>query len=301
MSSSSIETSLFTFLSPHTSSRISAFFIFYLIWSAIWVILYSRPTSERVVTKAQKQKHQSHRLERQELATRMVAFLHAALVGLGSASLLFYRSDSPLYVRSLTDWKNWPNFDAHDQRAIFYASASVGFFVADFMLTVILLEENGIQFVVHAIAAGSGSLWTALNDRGEVYLMLLMLFEMSTPFLHMRWFLLEYGYKKTKFFIINGLLLVFFFTLCRIVIGFPVIAKLIYELHLTPLAQRETPTMRWFFTFAGLAMCVLNTVWGFKLWVGLFKAVGLISEKKKHVVVAHDNHADQNNNTEKDD
>ena len=294
------EAVVFHALSPQTAQRLAVSFCFFVAWMLLFLLLYSRPTSRRVLEKTQQGAQKALRLERQELATRLTALIHAALVAVGAASLVFFRPDSPLYVTDLLKWDTWPNFNQTDERAVFYACAEVGYFVADFLLTVVLLEENGMQFLVHAVAGLSGALWCSLADRGLVYLMVLSMFEFSTPFLHIRWIFLDYNWASSSshggllgtLYVINGILLVFSFTLFRIVIGIPVIFKLAYELHFTKLAQTETPAMRYFFTLAGFAMCVLNLTWGKALWLGLLRTVGLIKrkphdkEKKSRTVAA---------------
>ena len=275
------ESAVFHALPAALAQRFTVTFVFFLGWCGVFLALYSRPTSERLMRKVSEDaRGKGPRMERQELATRMTGLLHAALIAAGSASLLFFRGDSPLYVRRLWDWKSWPDFEAFDERAVFYACAASGYFVADLIITVVLLEENGPEFLVHAVAGLGGSAWCVVHGRGLVYLMVLMLFEVSTPFLHVRWLLLEYGYKDSLVFILNGLALVFAFTACRIVIGFPVIAKLIFELH-TSLVGQESIVTRVFFTLAGLAMCALNAKWGVALWMGFLRALGLVKRREK--------------------
>jgi hypothetical protein len=96
----------------------------------------------------------------------------------------------------------------------------------------------------------------------------------------LRWWLLEYGYKGSPVYAFNGLALVFAFTIFRLIIGTPVLLKMVYELHTLPEKERHGIPMRAIFTLAPLAMVVLNSFWGLALWKGLFKALGFAGSKK---------------------
>jgi len=262
------------------AQRLTVVFASFLVWTAVFLIIYSRPTSDRLLKKA----HANQigvRTHRAELATRLAAGIHAAFVATGAGSLVFFRKNNNLYVEKFLEPLTWPKFNVHNDDAVFYACVSAGFFIADFILCVVQLEEQGTQFVVHAVAGLSGCVYCLMYGEGLLYLMLLMLFEVSTPFLHMRWWLLEYEFKDTPIYTLNGLALVFAFTLFRLVIGVPVLLKMVYELHTSPEKDRHDMPMRITFTLAPLAMIVLNSMWGMALWRGFLKAVGLIKDKKK--------------------
>ena len=265
------------------AQRISLVFFSFICWSLLFLAIYSRPTSMRIKTKAEQGKI-GVRTHRSELATRLVAGIHATLVSIGAASFVFFRKDSNLYVKYLLEPLTWPSFTTFNEDAIFYACVSAGFFIADFILCVVQWEEQGTEFVIHAAAGLSGCLFCLLFGEGLLYLMLLMLFEVSTPFLHFRWWLLEYGFKDSIIYIVNGLFLVFSFTIFRLVIGTSVLLRMVYELHTPPEMDRHGLPMRIIFTIAPLTMIYLNTTWGILLWKGFLKALGVVksTSKTKH-------------------
>jgi len=268
-------------LSPRLAQRVSLVFFAFMCWSALFLFIFSRPTSQRLVEKANLL-NVGIRTHRAELATRSVAMIHASIVACGAGSLVFFREDSNLYVdwRKFTQPLTWPNFDVYNEDALFYACVAAAFFIADLILCVVQYEEYGFQFVVHAAAGLTGCVFCLFSGEGLLYLMLLMLFEVSTPFLHLRWWLIEYGYKNGILYVINGLILVFTFTLFRLVIGVPVLMKMVYELHTAPERDRHGLPMRITFTVAPVIMTVLNVAWGSALWKGLLKAVGILGRSK---------------------
>jgi hypothetical protein len=267
-------------LDNDVAQRVAVTFFAFMVWSLLFLFVYSRPTTKRLVNKANELKV-GFRTHKSELANRTVAVIHAATVAAGAGSLVFLRkSTSSMYVEKLTAPLTWPRFDTFSDDAVFYACLSAGFFVADLILCVVQFEEQGMQFIVHAIAGMTGCVFCIASGEGLIYLMLLMLFEVSTPFLHLRWMLMEYDMKDSIIYIINGLALVVSFTLFRLVIGIPVLAKMVYELHFTPERDRHGWPMRITFTLAPLAMCVLNSMWGLALWRGFLKAI--FGKSKKH-------------------
>jgi len=256
-------------------------FFAFSCWSFLFLMIYSRPTSQRLQKKAEEEQI-GIRTHRAELATRIVAGIHAVIVACGAGSLVFFReSNNSLYVKKFFEPMTWPSFVSKSDEAILYACISAGFFIADFILCVVQHEEHGNQFVLHAAAGLTGCVFCLVFGEGLLYLMLLMLFEVSTPFLHMRWWLLEYGFKDSIFYLVNGLLLVATFTTFRLVIGTPVLMKMMYELHTSPEKERHGIPMRVIFTLAPMTMIILNSVWGFALWKGMFKALGIIKPHPK--------------------
>lgn len=274
-------------MQPNVAQRVAVVFAAFMTWSALFLFVYSRPTSQRLASKAV-ELNTGIRTHRAVLATNAVATVHATIVAIGASSLVFFRKDSNLYVKldKFTDPLSWPKFDTFNEDAIFYACISAGFFIADFILCVVQYQEQGLQFVVHAAAGLSGTVYCLYSGEGLLYLMLLMLFEMSTPFLHIRWWCDEYGFKKSWIYLVNGLMLVGMYTVFRLVIGIPVLLRMVYELHTLPEKNRHGYLMRFTFTLAPLTMVFLNSLWGFKLWKGFLRAIGILpaSSRKPRTV-----------------
>jgi len=267
-------------LDPLVAQRVSLVFASFTLWSLLFLLVYSRPTSQRLKFRAEENKV-GIRTHRAELAFRSVAIIHALIVAIGAFSLVALRKESNLYVNNLFQPLTWPVFTVYNEDAITYACVSAGYFIADFILCVVQVEEQGFQFVIHAITGLSGCVFCLIYGEGLLYLMLLMLFEVSTPFLHLMWWLGEYGFKQTLIYNVNGMLLATSFTWFRLVIGTPVLLKMVYELHTPPEMYRHGLPMRTVFTLAPLAMETLNVLWGFKLWLGILKIAGLVKSSKK--------------------
>ena len=251
-------TSRWSDANAHNIARITESF---LTWTALYLAIYSRPTSQRIKQTAP----QTPRLKRQELAVKVTAIIHAAYCAVKAYQALGNNTLPPnLFAKGSQEAKQLVNVTA-------------GFFIADLILCVILLEEHGIEFVVHALSALGGSVYVSLTGVGFDYLLNLLLFEASTPFLHIRSLLLEYGYKETLIAKVNNVMLLLTFAYFRLWKGIPVTARLCWTLLSE---QQLSPAATAFFIFAGFSMTGLNIYWFGKM---LRSATKMIRSEKKEV------------------
>lgn len=242
-------------LSDENAHSISDISLSFLTWTALYLAIYSRKTSLRIKQKAP----DTIRLKRHELGVKIVSILHAAYTAHGAHVCL-------------NDFKGDLNFFVKSEAAVHYANVSAGFFIADLILCIILIEEHGIEFIVHAISALGGSLFVSMTGVGHQYFLNLLLFEASTPFLHIRSLLLEYGYGKTLVAQLNNLIFLLTFGYFRLYKGIPVIAKMCYGL-VTDIPRPLSTPASVFFVTAGISMSCLNIFWFTKILKSAIKAV----------------------------
>jgi hypothetical protein len=251
-------------LSNENAHNISDISLSFLTWTAMYLAIYSRKTSTRIKEKAP----DNIRLKRQELGVKVASILHAAYTAYG-ASVCLKDFES---VKGL-------DFFVKSESAAHYANVSAGFFTADLILCVLLIEEHGFEFVIHAISALGGSLFVSMTGIGHQYFLNLLLFEASTPFLHIRSLLLEYGYGKTAIAQLNNLIFLLTFGYFRLYRGIPVIAKMCYSLINDVPRPLSTPATIFFVT-TGISMSCLNVIWFTKILKSAIKAIKVFKEKK---------------------
>lgn len=270
---------------PH---RFSLCLLAFLTWGLILFAIFSRPTSERIKRRVAESKSPAH-VHKVELAVRVVGLIHAVVVGIGALDILLFRratahKDNDLFISNLLAPHTWPSFTAFNQDAVFYACLSTAFFLLDALLCMVLFDTYGLEFLIHALAGLSGSLYCVLFDHGLVYLLFFMTFENSTPFVNIKCILEDYGVTRTSpIYTLNGLMLVFTFTLFRLMLGTPVLIKFMYELNVPPQSVEHGLPMRVLFTLAPASFLVLNTFWGYLLWKGFLRALGILPESKRRV------------------
>jgi hypothetical protein len=272
------ELQLMYMLHANVAHRVSVVLFSFIFFTLLFLLIYSRPTSERVRRNAGVKKV-GVRTYRAQLATKLVSFIHASIVSLGSISLLSSRNELKLWDKLFEPF--WPVYNGNEDEVIFYACVSTGYFIADFILCVVQVEEHGVAYVLHAIASLCAGVFWLVNDEGVLYVLLLLLFELSTPFLNIRWLLSEYGYENSPLYLVNGLAFVLSFVFSRVILGVPLLMKLMYEMNSAPVKDRHHILTRLVFTVMPFCMIFLNIYWGFKVIKGFLKAAGFIKSNEK--------------------
>jgi len=239
-------------LSDKNAHNISDISISFMVFSAMYLTIYSRRTSERIMRLAPS----SIRLKLQELATKITSILHAIYTAYGAHICLKELHNQPI------------DFFRYNEGAVYYANVAAGFFIGDLILCIILIEEHGPQFLIHAICALVGSVYVSLNGVGHQYFLHLLQFETSTPFLHIRSLLYEYGYGESIISKVNNLIFLLTFGYFRLYKGIPILTKMCYML----LNDRPVSTSSMLFLIsASIAMSSLNIIWFTKILKGAIK------------------------------
>ena len=228
----------------------------FLTWSAMyvrnprWILTYLAIYSRRTSSRIQKIAPNRPRLKRQELAVKLVSILHALYTAYGA------------HVSLKEFDKNSFDLFRHSKNALYYANVTTGFFIGDLILCIILIEEYGIAFVIHALAALTGSMYVSMSGNGLQYFLHVLLFEASTPFLHIRSLLIDYGYGSSYIAKINNLIFLLTFGYFRLYRGIPVLTELCYTL----LTKRQLPLPATsLIVAASVSLTTLNTIWFTKI------------------------------------
>ncbi|KAI8724770.1 hypothetical protein NCS52_00046700 [Fusarium sp. LHS14.1] len=100
----------------------------------------------------------------------------------------------------------------------FIQALAAGYFLWDLIVTSLNLDVFGLGTLAHAIAA---LLVYSLGFRPflNYYACVFILWELSTPFLNVHWFMDKVGMTGTRAQLYNGLMLLFTFFTCRLVYG----------------------------------------------------------------------------------
>ncbi|ORY02399.1 DUF887-domain-containing protein [Basidiobolus meristosporus CBS 931.73] len=137
-----------------------------------------------------------------------------------------------------------------------------GYFLWDALFHLKNLREYGIGFALHGIACFAvylNAFRPFLMYYGSVFLM----YELSTPFLNINWFMDKLGYTGSRMQLINGICLLSTFFLARIVFGF----WSSYEVFVGVKAVRDQVPIYLMVLYgvANVVLNLLNIVWFVKM------------------------------------
>jgi hypothetical protein len=161
---------------------------------------------------------------------------------------------------------------------------SASYFLYDLACCLLRFEQEGPAYLVHAVCclfvyAYAATFSQTLHWHGAGFLF----WELSTVFVHVRWFLYQSGRADTQLYLINGALLALTFFLARNVGG--ALLSLAFfrdtaeELRLAAQGRSDfAPSAMWTYRVANVALNALNAVWFYKI---ASKAGAMILRGKK--------------------
>lgn len=158
---------------------------------------------------------------------------------------------------------------------------SACYFLHDILNVLLNFKEEGMGYLIHGSCCAALYTYLYLSRWGEWFGAAFLTWEMSTPFVHLRWFMYEMGLKESKVYMVNGLCMVASFFLARNVLG--LYMSYIYwdtsEQQLTNPRPGGVPVpVMWFFRVANVLLNLLNAYWFYKM---LSKALSFLSAPKK--------------------
>ncbi|XP_022994862.1 transmembrane protein 56-like [Cucurbita maxima] len=101
----------------------------------------------------------------------------------------------------------------------FILGISVGYFLADLGLIIFLYPSlGGMEYVVHHSLSGLAVAYSVLSGEGQLYTYMVLISEITTPEINMRWYLDTAGMKRSCAYLINGFVIFFAWLVARILL-----------------------------------------------------------------------------------
>ncbi|KAK9717123.1 hypothetical protein K7432_006442 [Basidiobolus ranarum] len=137
-----------------------------------------------------------------------------------------------------------------------------GYFLWDAIFHLRHLKQFGLGFAIHGIACFIVFL-NAFRPFLMYYGSIFLMFELSTPFLNVNWFMDKLGYTGSRLQLVNGVCLILTFFLARIVYGF----WSSYEVFVGVKAvSAQVPLhLMVLYGVANIALNFLNVIWFIKM------------------------------------
>lgn len=147
------------------------------------------------------------------------------------------------------------------------------------------IKEEGVAFVVHGAVCCLYYVSAFMVRRFSGFGAMFVLWECSTPFVHLRFFLYQLGMEKSQLYMYNGIAMYIVFFLCRIVWGYYTSLAYVvgaYQLlnHRYPHGEVPLPLLYPYFALAIVSNC-LNTYWFFLMSKKIVRYLGSVSHTHK--------------------
>lgn len=148
---------------------------------------------------------------------------------------------------------------------------SVGYFISDLAMILWFYPKlGGKEYVVHHLLSMFSINWSFFNGEGNFYIYIVLLSEVTTPFVNIRWYLSSAGMKKSRVYAINGVLLFFGWMMARVLL-FVYLFIHLYG-HFDQVRQLSKGS---YYCLLIVAPCLasMNLVWFFKVAKGMLKTL----------------------------
>ncbi|CAA2985055.1 transmembrane 56-like isoform X1 [Olea europaea subsp. europaea] len=139
-----------------------------------------------------------------------VSTLHAIFISITSLYFVFW-SDlfSDYHSAELITFRNSPV-------STFALGVSVGYFISDLgMICWLYPSLGGVEYVIHHSLSAIAVSYSMLTGEGQLYTFMVLISEVTTPEINMRWYLDIAGLKRSNAYLINGIVIFFAWLVMR--------------------------------------------------------------------------------------
>lgn len=205
------------------------------------------------------------KVQRMEWNNRAVSTIHAIFIATLSLYFVFW---SDLF----TDHEHAGLMTFRSsQLSTFALGVSVGYFVADLgMIFWLYPSLGGVEYIVHHSLAAIAVAYALFTGEGQLYTFMVLISEVTTPEINMRWYLDTAGLKKSTAYLINGVVIFFAWMVARILL----FVYMFYHvrLHYNQVIKMHIIGFLLVFVVPS-ALAAMNLVWFGKILKGLKKTL----------------------------
>ncbi|KAL0482416.1 hypothetical protein AKO1_013066 [Acrasis kona] len=217
--------------------------------------------------------------EQQHHAQVAISFLHAVVATLGAChSIYAYRLSDYRYVSELIIMDE-PRGAYLSELRNFYLEITLGYFFADLLVYCLDVGRYPIIDIAHHVVSIIAYVLGISTNAGTFVMILFQTNECSTPFLHVRYFALQWNKKNNIIYKIAEALFVFLFVASRIVFNFYVMFCLWYGV-VTVSAKHHVIT-EVFLVVCGNLYYLVQCAWFYKIIMMVLRRF----DKKRNVTV----------------
>uniref|UniRef100_A0A0A0L1M1 TLC domain-containing protein n=1 Tax=Cucumis sativus TaxID=3659 RepID=A0A0A0L1M1_CUCSA len=184
------------------------------------------------------------RIQRVEWNNRAMSTVHAIFITAAALYMVFL---SDLY----SDQYFGPITFRNSTISTFGLGVSVGYFITDLVMILWFYPAiGGMEYVIHHLLSLLAVAYAMLTGEGQLYTYMVLISETTTPGINLRWYLDTAGMKKSKAYLINGIVIFF--------------AWLVLQMHVFgQFLVFVVPSILW----------IMNLTWFSKIFRGLKKTL----------------------------
>ncbi|GMY34914.1 TLC domain-containing protein 4-B-like [Fagus crenata] len=205
------------------------------------------------------------KIQRIEWNNRGISTIHAIFITVISLYFVFW-SDlfSDQQFAGIVTYRSSP-------LSVFAMGVSVGYFLADLALIFWLYPSlGGMEYVIHHSLSGVAVAYSMFSGEGQLYTFMILISEVSTPAINMRWYLDTAGMKRSSAYLINGIVIFFAWLAARILL----FVYMFYHVYLHYDQVIQMHAFGYFLVFVvPSALAIMNLMWFGKIIMGLKKTL----------------------------
>ncbi|KAM1004324.1 hypothetical protein ACFX13_004600 [Malus domestica] len=153
--------------------------------------------------------------------------------------------------------------------SVFGLGVSVGYFCADLgMLLWLYPSLGGIEYVFHHSLSGIAVAYSMFSGEGQLYTYMILISEITTPEINMRWYLDTAGLKRSSAYLLNGIVIFLLWLAARILL----FGYMFYHVYLHYDMIIQMHIFGYLLVFiVPTVLAVMNLMWFGKIIKGLMK------------------------------
>lgn len=205
------------------------------------------------------------KIQRIEWNNRGISTVHAVFISVMSMYFVFWSEIfSDQNPAGLITFRNSPF-------STFALGMSVGYFISDLgMICWRYPLLGGLEYVVHHSLSAIAVAYSMCMGEGQLYTFMVLISEVTTPWINFRWYLDVSGLKRSTAYMINGVIIFFSWLVARILL-FGYMFYHVY-LHQNQVMQMHTAGFLLVFVVPA-ALGIMNLMWFGKILKGLKKTL----------------------------
>ncbi|KAL3833776.1 hypothetical protein ACJIZ3_008512 [Penstemon smallii] len=205
------------------------------------------------------------KIQRTEWNNRCISTIHAIFISTMSLYFVFWSNlFSDHSSAGLLTFRN-------TSLSTFALGVSVGYFISDLaMICWMYPSLGGVEYILHHSLSGIAVAYSMFTGEGHLYTFMVLISEVTTPVINMRWYLDTAGLKRSLAYLINGVVIFFAWLVARILL----FGYMFYHVYLHHSQVMEMHPIGFVLVFTvPMALAVMNLMWFGKILKGLRKTL----------------------------